>query len=311
MDLVEKQVFNSRYLFVKDPDSILKGSNLYARLWSSSLVLHELLDRVFLEPIISAKETPSRAAVADDVNGRVVVLEVGSGLGITACDFVKKWKSSSQGQVPLSYYGFDFVKEAVEIARKNAILHDLNVNMESLDDGSRTNLVFFQHNWHNNLLVGDSFESSLVRKNVDLLIASDVLYMRNSLEPLARLVRQCLGKSPSSVAIFIDPGRGNEQEFIDLFDGDEKEYLVRLVVLTKKELVESGLLSLADDARDATDATDDQDKDVNMKRKEQQHETLQKINIIMISREKEATSMIVESIVERLRVACGISLASS
>ena len=227
--------------------------------------MHELLDRV-------VKDSPSRAAVADNENidDRVVVLEVGSGLGITACEFVKRWKSYNR-KVPLSYYGFDFVKEAVEISRKNALLHNLNVNMESLDclDDSLTKLDFFQHNWHNNLLDSDHG----IKKNVDLLIASDVLYMRNSLGPLARLVRQCLGR-PSSVAMFIDPGRGNEQEFIDLFDGD---VIVELVVLTRKELVESGLLSIADDARD------DDDDPVEMKRKEQQHETLQKINIIMIS----------------------------
>ena len=282
--------------------------------------MHELLDRV-------VKDSPSRAAVADNENidDRVVVLEVGSGLGITACEFVKRWKSCNR-KVPLSYYGFDFVKEAVEISRKNALLHHLNVNMESLDclddsldDDRLTKLDFFQHNWHNNLLDSDhGIKSSLnVMKNVDLLIASDVLYMRNSLGPLARLVRQCLGR-PSSVAMFIDPGRGNEQEFIDLFDGD---VIVELVVLTRKELVESGLLSIADDARD------DDDDPVEMKRKEQQHETLQKINIIMISctvlvdstsasvvvedstsssvvvEDSTSSSVVVESIVDRLRVA--------
>lgn len=208
------KVFNSEYLVVEDPDSIIKSSNLYCRIWSSTFILHTLLLRIY-----RAKKFSS-------------FLEIGCGLGILTCEAAKLFKSADAATKKAKVYGFDFVAEAILLSKANAKLQGVDV------------AEFFQFNWHNQ--VKGSLLEELGR--FDLIIASDCLYMSNSIGSIARLVQDCL--SSSGLFILVDPGRGYEQEFLDkissmdglkskllVLDGDR---LARMLTLSKETLIANG-----------------------------------------------------------------------
>ena len=220
-------------MVVSSPDSIAQGSNLYARIWSSSFVLHRFFEELVAHPFFKVSLNSTQT----------IILEAGCGMGLLSCEIAKIFqgkenvarnanprnKSHLQSPSFPSVTGFDFVHEAVEISRINAELHHF----------SNSQVSFFQYNWHSPFSRPDLIDS------VTLLLGSDILYMSNSISSLAKLLFECL--DVEGVGLLIDPGRGNESNLIEYIkDHYDEKMWCRLIILTKNNLIERKWMAVSD-----------------------------------------------------------------
>lgn len=120
--------------------------------------------------------------ILDTLNLSAKIVDIGCGIGLTSI-------VSSKSAIVT---GLDFDEMALQISRLNA-------------KNNQVHPTFRQFNWNSDIPL-DLCEC------FDLVIASDIIYMRQSIKPIIRCLKMMV---PDGACILADPGRPNIQDFKD------------------------------------------------------------------------------------------------
>ena len=111
-------------------------------------------------------------------------------------------------------YAFDMIQDSIDIRYAFDMIQDsidISIMNSTLYPSTQERIRFSTFNWNTASTVPPEW-----REKIDLLVASDVMYMSRACKPLLDLVDKCL--SNKGVAVFVDPMRGNHQDMMDIIE---------------------------------------------------------------------------------------------